>query len=344
MFTTLLIDSHRQSYTLRDEGSIVINNYENAQYYGQISLGTPSQTFQVIFDTGSADLWIPSSDCGSSCGTHSRYSSSKSSSYQANGTSFEITYASGPVDGFQSTDSLNFGNLVINQQEFAEVTSAGGLGEAYEFGKFDGILGMAFPVLSVNDVTPPFQNLVQKNLVDQSIFAFYLSKSNDDQGELTLGGIDSNHYSGNIIYEPLKSATYWMINLQGVIMSGKNYVDSGGINAIIDSGTSLLTGPSDKVSEIANQLGAREISNGEYVLSCDYHRLPNIDFEMGQSTYSLSPQDYLLSNGNICLLGIIGLDISAPAGPMWILGDVFMRKYYTVFDTEKKQVGFAIAK
>jgi len=61
----------RPSYKLKQDGSIVINDYENAQYYGQISLGLPEQKFNVIFDTGSSDLWVASKACGSSCGFQS---------------------------------------------------------------------------------------------------------------------------------------------------------------------------------------------------------------------------------------------------------------------------------
>ncbi|CAN0186710.1 unnamed protein product [Discosporangium mesarthrocarpum] len=64
------------------EGKIIVKDYQNAQYYGEVSLGTPAQTFNVIFDTGSANLWVASSHCGLSCGIHARYRASKSSTYE----------------------------------------------------------------------------------------------------------------------------------------------------------------------------------------------------------------------------------------------------------------------
>jgi hypothetical protein len=249
-------------------------------------------------------------------------------------------YGSGPVSGFQSIDVLDMGGLKVPQQMFAEVTDAAGLGAAYKLGKFDGILGMAFPILSVNSVPTPFENIVSLGLVDVAQFSFYLSNCRTDPGELTLGGTDSAHYTGAISWVPLTAATYWQINLDDLQVGGTSFVGSSEHTAIVDSGTSILTGPSDEVALIAAQLGAKEFIAGEYLVACDY-TLPNLDFVINGNTYSLTPVDYLIPDGDVCLLGLMALDIPKPTGPLWILGDVFMRKFYTVFDTANKRVGFA---
>jgi len=323
-------------------GSIVINDYENSQYYGEIALGSPEQTFNVIFDTGSSDLWVASSQCDDSCGHHAKYDSSKSSTYKANGTSFDIMYGSGPVSGFQSIDTMNMGGLVVSNQEFAEVTDAAGLGAAYKLGKFDGILGMAFPVLSVNKVPTAFENVFNQNLVNENLFAFYLGNSRTDKGELTLGGVDSAHYTGDIAWVNLLSATYWEIKMDDVQVKGDSYAGSTtGVKAIVDTGTSIMTGPKDQVQAIADAIGAHAFIEGEYLFSCDVKS--NLDFVIDGKTYTLTPEDYLIPDGDVCLFGMMALDIAEPTGPLWILGDVFIRKFYSVFDVANKRVGFATA-
>jgi len=333
----------KPSYRLGKDGSIVINDYENSQYFGAINLGTPEQKFNVIFDTGSSDLWVASSQCDDSCGRHAKYDSAKSSTFVKNGTAFDIEYGSGPVSGFESQDTLNMGGLIVKNQIFAEVTNAAGLGAAYKLGKFDGILGLAFPVLSVNHVPTAFQNVVSQGLVEEAMFSFYLGNSATDFGELLLGGMDTKKFTGDLTWVPLKAATYWEITLAGLNIGSTNYIASGGVNAIVDSGTSILTGPSESVKAIAAKLGAKEIIEGEYMLKCNYESLPNMDFVIDGKIYTLTPQDYLIPDGDLCLLGLMALDIPAPTGPLWILGDVFMRKYYTVWDVKNEKIGFALA-
>jgi hypothetical protein len=343
-FVKGILAKGKPTVTMKSDGSnIIINDYQNSQYYGEIHLGTPEQKFEVIFDTGSSDLWVASSNCDSSCGRHAKYDATKSSSYTANGTKFDIMYGSGPVSGYQSIDNLDMGGLIVKDQEFAEVTDAEGLGVAYKLGKFDGILGLAFPILSVNGVPTCFENVVSQGLVDSAQFAFYLGNSRSDKGELTLGGYDTSKFTGDITWVNLHSATYWEI-LMGGMKVGDTVYASSDTKAIVDSGTSLLTGPSDVVAGIAKQINYKEMGKtGEYLGKCDYDTMPVFTFTIDGKDYTLSADDYLIPDGDNCLLGMIGLDIPKPSGPLWILGDIFMRKYYSVFDQGNKRVGFALA-
>lgn len=318
-----------------------VHNYLDAQFYGPLSVGTPAQEFQVVFDTGSSNLWVPSKQC-TDCGKKPEYDSSASSTYVANGTKFNIQYGSGPVSGFVSQDIATVGALTVKDQQFAEITDVSGLGAAFKVGKFDGIMGLAFDTISVNHIPPVFANMVAQGLVDEPVFAFYLSDKSGVDGEMDLGGIDEKHYTGELNYVPLSSATYWELKLDAININNASVTTVN--KAIVDTGTSLLAGPVDEVKEIAKAVGAHAFLHGEYLISCDkLNTGVNIDIVLGGVTYTLTPKDYIIPDASLCLFGMIGLDVPAPAGPLWILGDPFIRKYYTVFDFGKQRLGFAEA-
>jgi cathepsin D len=322
--------------------NVPITDYENAQYYGEIGLGTPEQTFKVVFDTGSSNLWVPSSQCNFfnvACWTHNRYYSSESSTYVANGTSFSIEYGSGSLSGFLSQDTLDIGGLKVKNQVFAEATSEPGI--TFVLAAFDGILGMAFESISVDQVTPVFYNLIAQKLIQQAQFGFWLSGNPDASvgGELTLGGTDSSHYTGSFTYVPLISKTYWEFKMDLLTMGNTTYAKS--INAIADTGTSLLAGPTDVVTQINEALGATIIL-GEGIVNCSQiPTFPNVNIVLAGKTFTLTPQQYILQVSGECISGFLGIDIPPPAGPLWILGDVFIRAYYTLFDFDNGRVGFA---
>jgi len=322
--------------------SVVIDDFENAQYYGTIAVGTPPQNFRVVFDTGSSNLWVPSAKCTQlPCDLHPKYQSSKSSTYQPNGTSFNIEYGSGPVSGFLSIDTVTVADLSVTKQTFAEITDVTGLGFAFAIGHFDGIMGMAFQTISVDNITTVWENMLAEGLIQDSVFAFYLSNSGLVQGELVFGGIDTSHFTGDLTWVPLSSETYWEVKLDGMSMNGKSITSVH--KAVLDSGTSTLAGPSAEVKAIAESLGATPIQPGEYTIDCSkIPSLPTLTVSLGGSNFTLSGADYVINAGEgVCLFGMLGIDIPAPMGPLWIMGDLFMRKYYTVFDWGKLRLGFA---
>jgi hypothetical protein len=321
--------------------SISIDDYMNAQYYGPISIGNPAQTFDVIFDTGSSNLWVPSKDC-SSC-NHKKYDHTQSNTYKENGAKFDITYGSGSLSGYLSEDTLNFGDFKVPNQVFAEATNLPGL--AFSVGKFDGILGLGWPSISVDKVTPPIQNMLEQGILKTGVFSFYLPSEDGAKGELDLGGIDTDKFTGELFYQPLSSKTYWEIELDALEVGGTSATSS--TKAIVDTGTSLLAGPTADIKAIASQLGATAsfLNPNVFTLDCStLSSLPTINVKFGGKTFPLSGSQYVIQDQGECLLGLTGIDVPAPRGPLWILGDVFIRQYYTVFDVDNARVGVAPVK
>jgi len=338
----------------RADGAVEpITNYENAQYYGTIAIGTPPQDFDVVFDTGSSNLWIPSVDCtDAACKTHSQYDHSKSSTYVANGKSFRIVYGSGALVGYLSADSVTVAGLKIVNQTFAEATAEPGL--TFSAAAFDGILGLAFQSIAVDNVVPPWYNMLNQKLVTTPVFAFWLNTnySQPNGGELIFGGTNANHYTGAITYVPLTKQTYWQFVFQDVFVTGtaQKLCGTAGCAVILDSGTSLITGPADSIKKINQQIGAIEIgTTGEYVVACkSIKTMPNIAFEIANKQFVLTPDQYILvevSDGTeSCISGFYALDIAPPTGPLWILGDIFIGAYYSIFDYGNARIGLATSK
>jgi saccharopepsin len=319
--------------------TVKLTNFMNAQYFGEIGLGTPAQKFKVVFDTGSSNLWVPSSKCRAiACLTHAKYNSKRSSTYKANGTEFSIQYGSGSLSGIFSTDTLTLGEFKIPGQSFAEALKEPGI--AFVAGRFDGILGLAYSRISVGGAVPPFYNLINQNLITEQVFGVYMGDTSKG-GEITFGGINPSLFTGEIVWAPVIRQGYWEVAMNSAKIGDTklNIVSTG---AAIDTGTSLIAMSKAEATELNNAIGAKPSLNGQSTVDCAVlDTLPILTLEFNGVKYELGGKDYVLNNSGVCISGFVGLDFPAGFKPIWIVGDVFLRKYYTVYDLANHRVGFA---
>lgn len=331
---------------LGDVGPEVIKNYMNAQYFGDITIGTPPQNFSVVFDTGSSNLWVPSAECSwtnFACWIHNKYHSSKSTTYVKDGREFALQYGTGSLKGHLSQDTVNVAGLPVSEAIFGEAIDEPGI--TFVMAKMDGILGLAYPTIAVDQVKPWFNQAVDQGVVPAAQFAFYLSRNVGESGELTLGGVNTDRFTGDVDWHPVTRKAYWQIEMDGISTQGAAVCD-GGCQAIVDSGTSLIAGPVDEIKAINTAIGALPMPTGQYIVNCKkLDVMPDVSFNLGSKTYTLKPRQYTLiisqAGKTECISAFMGMDIPPPAGPLWILGDAFMGWYYTIFDFENNQVGFA---
>jgi len=326
---------------------VKIFNYLDTEYYGDITIGTPGQDFGVVFDTGSSNLWVPSKECrlSAACYLHKLFDADKSSTYVKNGTKFNITYGSGAVVGFLGVDTVGVGGLSVKNALFGQITKLEGI--SFIAAKFDGILGMAWPAISVDNVPLIFDLLWQQRLVDGNSFSFYLTKVAGMNGSaMVLGGINPNYAAGAFKYYNLKSKNYWLLDMADVVFNGTSYKPaSGDLLAIIDTGTSVLAGPQKLVDNMTKAFGTGK----EKQVDCSLvSSLPVLSFKFGNDTFNLKGEDYILKidegSKQVCIVGIIGLDLPPSWGTAFILGDTFIKTYYTHFDVANGRVGFALSK
>jgi len=326
--------------------SVSLTDVQDSEYYGEVLIGSPPQKFQVIYDTGSSNLWVPSKSCTNCKKDGGHYDSTKSSKFTKDGQSFALQYGTGSCTGFISQDDVVVGGAKITDFKFGEVTKEAA--DVFGVAPFDGILGMGPAAAAVDKVPMPMAQLVAQKTIQHNVFAFYLASAGKTGSTLTLGGTDSRFYTGDFKYTKVAKAAailpYWLISASDIKVGGKSSHSCNfliGCESVVDTGTSILAGPPAAMNKLIAQVGTvnSDCSNQA--------SLPTLTFSFGGNDFPLEPEFYVLrvkdpaTGKDQCELGMQGINAGVP---IWILGDPFLRKYYTVWDEEQKRVGFALAK
>ncbi|XP_050754472.1 pepsin A-like [Gymnogyps californianus] len=314
-----------------------LQNYLDNEYFGTISIGTPAQKFTVIFDTGSSNLWVPSVYCSSlACSNHKRFNPARSSTFVSTNESVSIAYGTGSMTGILGYDTVTVADIKVLNQIFGLAETEPG--DFFYYSPFDGILGLAFPSIASSGATPVFDNMMTEGLVAKDLFSVYLSKDGQSGSFVLFGAIDNSYTTKGISWIPLSAETYWQISMDSVSIGGDSVACSFGCQAIVDTGTSLLAVPNRALSSILSALGAN--SNGE--INCQaVDTLPSVVFHINGKAFPVPPSAYVIESDGYCILGFQGMNVPTESGELWILGDVFIREYYVIFDRANNKVGLS---
>lgn len=355
--------------------SIELTDYYNNEYVGSIGVGSPAQNINMVFDTGSSDIWVPSVDC-QSCGSTSsstRFDRARSSSYKeekktslwgdGDQKEFSVKYGSGAVSGVICKETLTLNTIVLNDVRMGETTYEDSSIAAFDM---DGIFGLAFE--GVAAVTKPSSLTVLEQQHPELIagFSMYLSSDpadTDKMSFITFGGYDLDVVSEDAVffYTPLVKderfdLTYWTVSLSGFELGNAHSISSitdfytQGVKlsmckfdacyAIVDSGTSGIAIPAKYFDTVVSEVmrGMKHCSTADLVCSkAKASDFPVIAISLApDNVLPLLPSDYTSCTRYECMLRFQRTD-----GQLWILGDAFMGAYYTFFDASSLRLGFA---
>ncbi|GAA5913302.1 hypothetical protein JCM8208_005203 [Rhodotorula glutinis] len=322
-------------------GAVALTDHDGTLYTGALSIGTPAKTFIIDFDTGSSDLWVPSSTCTSAaCNPHTKYDPSGSTTSKVvAGKSLSVTYGDGSsTTGVVYTDTVAISGLTATKQTFGVATA---LSSDFANDPYDGLMGMGYQSISTLGASPLFQTLVSQGKVASAKFSFHLA---DSGSELYLGGMNSALFraSSTKAY-PVVSQSYWLLAAKANV-GGSAVGSVGQFNAIIDTGTSVIVAPTASARQFwAAVPNSGVYGSGYYTYPCA--AAPSISFSFGQTfgeQWAISPESLNLgkvsSGSDRCVGAIVGADIGINA---WILGASFLENVYSTFDVSANTVSFS---
>lgn len=325
------------NYSITD---VTITDHQDVYYTGPVQIGTPAQNFDVVYDTGSYNLVVAEKGCTSCKAANSYDKAASSTMTQTDHNQYLLGYGSALLLAERVHDKACFNGLCTADSYLLHPFT-------YESGlDLDGIMGLSPSPLTV------FAHLSSAGSIDKPIFGIALGKS-DEVSQVRFGGVDSTFMddpSAPFEYAPLVNTDYWTVGYTGLKIGTQDIFGTGATTAIVDSGTTVALLTTDQTNAViaslkANTTGLTVQSNGIafYPGPCPTSGAEDVTVsiagENGATIDVAIPADqyFELIQGE-CVLRIMG------SPQLVILGDVFMRNVYSVFDQGNSKVGFKKAK
>uniref|UniRef100_A0A3B3RGN3 Peptidase A1 domain-containing protein n=1 Tax=Paramormyrops kingsleyae TaxID=1676925 RepID=A0A3B3RGN3_9TELE len=304
-----------------------MTNDADLTYYGVISIGNPPQSFTVIFDTGSSNLWVPSINCSSqACSNHAKFNPKGSKTFKSTSNSVAIQYGTGSMTGVLGYDTVEVNRsitLPVLATEFM-------LAQAYYINMKHHLQILYRKPL----IFPPFPELLFHFCCCPLLcYSPYLQNNAVTFANDSFIGNESLPVNNHSLTHSLTLTSLVSINKKAVACSG-------GCQAMVDTGTSYIVGPSSDIQNLLRSLKASVDQNGDAFVNCNsVGSMPDLTFTLGGHAFSIPPSAYVSQYSSGCMLRIS----TGGFGQLWILGDVFIREFYTIFDRGNNRVGLATA-
>jgi len=166
--------------------------------------------------------------------------------------------------------------------------------------------------MSAYDVTPVFDSVINSKALKHNIMSFYYSNINGTDGEITIGCVDKSKFTGDLKYYKVINKYYWTIQLDDILLNGKSLGLCSGekkCNGIVDTGTSLITGPTNQLPILLNAIQVKPNCQG-------YNSTQELTFVISGDHYTFTNKDYILKNTDDgyekCTPLLMPLDIPDP--------------------------------
>lgn len=326
-----------------------------SKFLSTINATVGGQSFAFALDTGSANTWITTTSCSSvACGFHPNYDPSKSTTLTQDPEAepMVITFGTGEIEGSLAKDTFRIETLdsaspiVVADQDILLVTAE--VGKGFQTDDFEGLIGLAFPALAVENSTTFLENTIAHDLVNKPQFYFFLGPSE----QFFVMGEPSNfkdQYLGNdIVYHPIAEQYYWAISFDDVLFNGESLLTDEirsqscaptGCKLVFDSGSTFNTMPGPSYAELSRRHhticnGAQTNFTVSYVINGTIYEFTSTDVTTILSNSSASECPVLLFSQ---------IDVQNDHGPVFVAGQVFLRKFLTIFNYQTSQPTIGLA-
>ncbi|KAK2845278.1 hypothetical protein FQN49_005875 [Arthroderma sp. PD_2] len=317
------------------------NDGYDYSYFSEIKFGSEGQKMWMLIDTGASRTWVFGTDCASkSCGAHNTFGKEDSKTLKVTDSKWDVAYGTGKVSGVIVNDTMSFAGFQLESPFGAALTAS----DDFLGYPMDGILGVGPQDLNAK-IPTVIQLMIQQKLLKKNVIGINLQRTSEGatDGQITFGDIDKSKFTGDLTYSDVVPGGYqWEISVDDMIMDGKP-LNFKGRSGIADTGTSFLLLPPEDADLVHSKIPQSAKAATFYTVPCSTKT--HIELSISGIKYTIQPKDYVgyeTGTKGTCNSLIIGRQAIGPK--QWLLGDVFLKNVYSVYDFDKSRVGLAARK